>query len=168
MITNKNKIAISFSHLHDGSIIFEKEENTNQVWKIDCEYLAEMINPQFTFFWIKIFDCKSLEFKPWLNPTELKQPIWKTTNEIFKAELEILSVEEKDNQIKIHCNQYDEEFNFSAGELFLDCQGIKVFDEEWNEISFEELDKVCERYWKKFETKNKKLIYESNHTNTDA
>ena len=56
MITEKENIADTFYAFHDGDIIFDKEEGLNQIWKIECEYLAEMINPKFKVFWILLLN----------------------------------------------------------------------------------------------------------------
>jgi hypothetical protein len=146
LITNKENIADAFSAFHDGNIIFEKEKNSNQIWKIDCEYLARMINPKFKFFWIKIYQVKSLQFDAWMNPFELPKEIWTNTQEVFKAELEISSAQEKNNKIVISCNQHDSDFNFLGGELFFDCESIEVFDEKWNKIEENELGEICNKY----------------------
>ena len=71
MTKNDKNIAKAFYAFHDGSISFHKKENQNQIWKIDCEYLAEIINPSFKHFWIEIINCKFLEFVPWMNPVDL-------------------------------------------------------------------------------------------------
>ncbi|MEM6299806.1 MAG: hypothetical protein AAF740_14045, partial [Bacteroidota bacterium] len=139
MITEKENIADTFYAFHDGDLIFEREEGSNQVWKIECEYLAEMINPEFKLFWIKIYDCKFLQFEPWMNPIELPKEIWTGIKDIFKTELEILSAKEEESMVEISCNQHSSEFNFCGGQLLLDCEGIEVYDEEWDKIELERL-----------------------------
>ncbi len=147
MITKKENIADTFYAFHDGDIIFDKEEGPNQIWKIECEYLAEMINPKFKLFWIKIYNCKFLQFEPWMNPIELPKEIWTNIKDIFKTELEISSAKEKENKVEISCNQHNLDFNFCGGQLLLDCEGIEVYDEEWNKIEHEKLGEICNQYW---------------------
>ncbi len=153
MIDEIEKVATVINAFHDGGIIFEKEESRNLIWKIDCKYLAERINQNFNFFWIKINKCQSIEFNPWLIPIELPNEIWKSPNEIFKTELEILSAEVENGKVKIICNQDDSDFNFKGGVLLLDCKSIELFDQEWNKLEYLELKEVVNQYWKKFERK---------------
>ena len=54
--------------------------------------------------------------------------------EIFKADLEISSVRVKDDKIEISCNQHDLRFDYCGGDLIINCDGIKIYDQEWNEI----------------------------------
>ena len=147
MITVKENIIDIFNAFHDGDIDFLQKENTNLVWTIDCGFLAEIINPNFKLFKLKIYNCRFLEFIPWMNPVELPQETWRTETDIFKTTLEILSAETKDNKIKIICSQYDSDYNFCGGELFLDCEGIEIFDQEMNKIDEESFEKIYATYW---------------------
>lgn len=147
LTTNKENIADTFYAFHDGDIIFEKEDNGNQIWKIECEYLAEMINPKFKLFWIKIYNCKFLQFEPWMNPIELPKEIWTSIKDIFKTELEISSAKEKEGIVEVSCNQHNSDFNFCGGKLSIDCEGIEVFDEHWNLIESDKLGEICNLYW---------------------
>lgn len=157
MISEKENIANVFYAFHDGDIIFEKEENSTQIWKIECEYLAEMINPKFKLFWIKIYNCNYLQFEAWMNPIELPNEIWTSTKEIFKTELEILSAKVNDFKIEISCNQLNTDLNFSGGQLFFGCEGIEIFDQEWNMIKEDELKQLVNEYWDKTDGANKIL-----------
>lgn len=149
MITKKETIVDTFCTFHDGDIIFDKEEESNQIWKIDCQYLAEMINPKYNHFWIKIYNYSFIQFHPWMNPIDLPEEVWTNMEGIFQTELEISSAEKKDNKVVILCNQHNSDFNFCGGELLLECKGIEVFDQEWNKIEFEQLRKICNSYWNK-------------------
>jgi len=149
MITEKENIADSFYAFHDGIISFEKEEGSNQIWKIDCEYLAKIINLKFESFWIKIFDCQFLQLIPWMNPIELPQEIWITREEVFRTDLEISSAKVREGKIEIYCYQHNLNFNYSGGDLILQCKGIKIYDQEWNEIGEDKLVDICNKYWNK-------------------
>lgn len=155
MIKEVENIATVINAFHDGGIIFKKEESGNLIWKIDCEYLAKKINPNFSLFWIKINKYQSIEFNPWLIPTELPEEIWKSPKEIFKTELEILSAEIEKGKIKIICNQADSDFNFNGGELLLECKSIELFDQEWNRLEYLELKEIVNQYWDNLKQKNK-------------
>ena len=145
MITTKEKIANSFYAFHDGDIKLETVEGLNQIWKIECRYLAEIINPKFDCFWIKIFHCQEIQFSPWVEPLE----IWTKIQEVFKTELEISSAKVIKGKIEINCHQHNVNFDFQGGEILLDCKGIEVYDQEWNLIHYEDLRKICKDYWDK-------------------
>jgi hypothetical protein len=149
MIKARKEIANVFQIFHDGDIIFDCEEETTQTWKIDCQYLAEIINHRFHFFWVKIINCNLMEFTPWMNQLESPKETWKTSNKIFQTELEILSAKESNKTIEIICNQIDTRLNYRGGNLILDCEGIKIFDQDWNNIEYERLRKICSDYWNK-------------------
>lgn len=67
--------------------------------------------------------------------------------------MEILSADVEDGEVKIICNQDDTDFNFKGGELFLDCESIEIFDQNWNKLEYLELKEIVNQYWKQFERK---------------
>ena len=146
MITEKEKIANAFYAFHDGDIIFEKEDALNQTWKIECRYLAEMINPKFYFFWVKIFECKEIQFFPWKEPIEC----WRDIQKISETELEISSAKVIENKIEINCHQHNSKFDFQGGEIILDCKGIEIYDQNWKLLNYDVLRKICKDYWDKY------------------
>lgn len=153
MIDEVENIVTIINGLHDGVIILEKEENENLVWRVDCEYLAQMINPTFQFFWVKVNALKSITFNPWFISTELPSEIWKMPKEIFKNELEILSAEIEGEKIRVICNQGNPKFNYKGGELLLKCKSIELFDEKWNRLNDLDFRKMVTEYWRQFEKK---------------
>jgi len=146
LIVDKEEIANLFYTFHDGDIILEREERVNQVWKIECRYLAEMINPKFVSFWIKLHNVQSIQFTPWVEPEEN----WTNVREIFETELEISSAKVVEDKIEINCHQHNADFDFQGGEILLDCKGIEVYDQDWHLIEYDKLRKICKDYWNKY------------------
>ncbi|MEM7298534.1 MAG: hypothetical protein AAF391_09750 [Bacteroidota bacterium] len=147
MITNQKNIVTVINAFHDGSIIFHKKEDSNQIWKISCPYLAEVIDPSFSFFWLSISECASLQFRPWLNSINAPEELWTNTKDIFESELDIISASIKNENIAIICDQHDSHFEYSGGELLLNCKGVELFDQRKRKIRFSELRELFYLYW---------------------
>ena len=147
MIIEPEKIATVIGAFHDGQINFEKAENGNHIWKIDCEYLAKLIDLNYDSFWLKIVNCKKIQFKPWRIPKELPKEIWESPQEIFKTELEIVLTKNEEGQITLFCNQNNPDYNYIGGELVFECDSIEIFDQEWNKILYHHLGELVSQYW---------------------
>lgn len=149
MIKEITKIADVINAFHDGEMLLEKKEGNHLVLKIDCEYLAKAINPDFSFFWMKIHNCHFMEFHPWSTLEELSKTIWTSPREIFEMELEIISAEVEGNRVEVSCYQYNANIDVKGGKLLLDCQSIELFDQEWNRLEYLQLREITNDYWKK-------------------
>lgn len=147
MITSKELIADVFDIFHDGSIILHKESKTYHIWKIECLYLAELVNEKFDSFYIKIHKPRLIEFEPWFTSSDSPDETWKTSKKIFQAELDIGNTKIINDIIEIYCNQFDKDFNYSGGTLKLDCEAIEITDEKGANLGHSELAKLCNSYW---------------------
>lgn len=139
-----------FSILHDGWIETWSGNRNKLVLIIGCTYLAELIDKSFEYFYVELFDIRKIEFFAWMNPISLEQKIFTELSEIFQAELEILSSDKKDDDVVVVCNQHDTKFDYCGGNLTLNCQNIKVFDQSKRQLSIEEFDEICKKYWNHF------------------
>ncbi|MBQ4805819.1 hypothetical protein J8L88_23380 [Aquimarina sp. MMG015] len=144
-----NKIEGIFSIFHDGTITqWESIENGIELI-IECEYLAELIDSEFTKFHVELNKILKLELEPWMNPIELPKEIKKSPTEIFKAELEILSAKTENGIVEVSCNQHNLEFNYCGGILKILAEKITVKSENKDELSINELNKMSNSYWNK-------------------
>ena len=147
-MTNQDKIADYFSLFHDGTIIDFFKEKNDLILTIDCQFLAELINPEFKRFFIKLNSIESIEFKTWPRDLNTKPKILKNLTDIFHGNLEINSAEPlTDNEVQIECIQYDTSMEFSGGHLKINCKNIQIFDEKNNELSEDKLDWLQKNYW---------------------
>ncbi|EKT3967278.1 hypothetical protein NTJ12_002364 [Flavobacterium psychrophilum] len=149
-----------FSIFHDGTI---ETWNGNQELlklKIDCEYLAERIDKSYASFYVEFEKIETLEFNPWMNPINQPQTLFTNIVDIFQASLEILSAEIENGFVKITCNQHNLDFNYCGGTLLVNCKNVKVFDEKNNELTIDELDKICNEYWNDAKEQTEKSIIE--------
>lgn len=136
-----------FAILHDGFIVAFEGTFLNLVLDIQCQYLAERINPNFENFFVELIDIKTLEFEIWPNPISLPKIVMREPEEIFTAELEILSASIIDGCVQVTCNQHDLSYDYCGGNLLVNCNAIKMYDQDKNELTIDFMDKVCNDYW---------------------
>lgn len=146
MITNKENQAQLFSIFHDGTLSF----NTFQHWAVDCQYLAEKLNPTYSSFILELHGIKILSFHPWFQDTTTPSEIWQEPSQIISLELEILGAELVQNEIKIFCQDDFAQEEVVGGELYLEVEGITLFTQEKELFSLAELKDLATDYWTKF------------------
>ena len=109
-------------------------------FKIECRYLADQIQSEYTCFYGVFKGVKDVFFVPWDDDLlEIR-----SLNEIKKLKLDILSVDVEENYIKVYSNCQQ---CFSGGNLFIDATSIKIFDEDFVELQFEDLLELSDKYW---------------------
>jgi hypothetical protein len=140
-------IADIFSIFHDGRIVAFEENAEGLQLTIECQYLAERINPKHEWFYVELLGVEKLEFEIWPNPITLPIQIFTRSKEIFQAELEILSAEIIGNDVRITCNQHNTNYDYCGGNVFLNCNTIKIYDQDKNELPIDFMDKICNEYW---------------------
>lgn len=139
-----------FSILHDGTIESWSGDKSKLILKVSCLYLAKLIDKDFEYFYIEINKIQKIELEAWMNPIDLEQKYFTELDDIFRAELEILSADKKENDVIITCNQSNTDFNYCGGNLTLNCLKIKVYDQSKNELTIEKFGEVCKQYWDNF------------------
>lgn len=139
-----------FSILHDGTITSWIGDRNSLTLAIECLYLATRINKSFDKFYVELNQVTELKLSTWPNPFNQPVKILTDLSEIFKAELEILSADIKDNSVLISCNQTDTKFNYCGGNLTLNCSEIKIYNQNKQELTIEQINKICQSYWDNF------------------
>ena len=137
-----------FSILHDGVILAWTGNKDLLILTVECEYLTKLIDKSFDNFYVELSIIDKIELDPWPNPFDIPAIIKTELYDIFKAKLEILSAKIKDNVVVVDCNQHNTDFDYCGGNLTISCQSIKVSDQSKNELTIEQLDKICNEYWK--------------------
>ncbi|WP_338398729.1 hypothetical protein [Persicobacter psychrovividus] len=145
-----NNIRDVFSIFHDGGIIDCQGDLNKLILTIQCNYLAELINPDFENFYVDLICVNKLDFDPWMNPIDLKKIEFKSHEEYLKVDLEILSSEIEDDYVLITCNQHDTDLDYCGGNLIISANDFRLFDHNKNVMTIEELDLICRLYWDKF------------------
>lgn len=124
---------------HDGTVIqFLKSAKTISM-EIEIEYLAELVNKNFTSFICEFINCEQFYFKFWEEDN-------KTINDLEllkKYEFDIIGAEESDDIVVLRClNSLN-----SGGSLYINTDFIKIYDQEKREISISKLAEVSHQYW---------------------
>ncbi len=147
MIATLDDIEDLFNIFHDGSLVIQDRQSNPQTWKIDCEYLAEMIDPTFNFFYLKVYAVQQLSFEPWFDDTSKEKVAW-TGSKLEALDLEILSAKSNEKIIEISGLE-DFVDGISGGTLSLLCEKIEIFDQQSQSIPLEDLKVIAEFYWQK-------------------
>ena len=150
-----NDIAEVFSLLHDGTVIKWAGDKDLLTLKISCLYLAERIKPTYEYFYLDLHKINKLEFNPWTAPSDIPNIIKQEPGEIFETELEVLYAEVKDDSVKVSFNQADPKYDYCGGNLYVNCDAIKLFDHEHKELAIGQLNQICNEYWDDWKIKNK-------------
>ena len=136
--------------LHDGTIESWKGNRERLVLKVSCLYLAELIDKGFEYFYVQIENIRRIEFVAWMNSIDMGQRVFTELEDIFKADLEILSVDIRQDDVQIICNQHDTKFEYFGGNLIINCSRANIFDHNNNLLVVDEFVNVCKKYWDGF------------------
>ena len=151
-MTALEDIEVVFSILHDGSITAWSGDTNLLTLTIECQYLAECIDKSYSRFDVKLTQVEELLLTTWPKPIELPVQRFTKPDDIFKAELEILTANIKDGRVVIACRQDNKDFDYSGGNLTLRCKAIKISDQNKNEISIAQFKILGKRYWDEFKS----------------
>lgn len=136
-----------FSILHDGTISAWTGDKSLLTLTIECEYLAERIDKTFNKFYVELTNIDKIELDPWTNRVDLPTIIKTDLADIFKAELEVLSADIKEEEVVVICDQHDTDFDYCGGNLLISCQTIKIFDQNKNQLTIDQFGEICKNYW---------------------
>jgi len=124
-----------FSIFHDGAIESWEGNKDLLVLTIECHYLAERIDKTFNRFFVELKNIDFIEFEPWPNPIDLPVTIKTDLDDIFKAALEILYANVKDEKVVVDCNQHGVSFDYHGGNLTISCEKIQTYDQKRNSLT---------------------------------
>lgn len=109
--------------------------------KLHCAFLAKLIQSEYRYFYGVFKGCTDVFFQPWYDEFNIISDV----REIKALGLELLNVErEDDGFIKIYANCQQQ---FSGGNLLIKCEDLKIFDEDFQEMSLIHLTELSEKYW---------------------
>jgi hypothetical protein len=132
-----------FTILHDGTITAWEGDTNILTLKVDCIYLAERIDRQFEQFFIRLENISLLRLETWETHTQ----IFTQVSDIFRAELEIMSAEVKEDHVAVFCDQFDLNVSYCGGTLRIKCESYRIMDQSHSELSLDELKAISTAYW---------------------
>ena len=141
-----DKVADVFDILHDGSVKEWWYHEHVLTLKISCQYLAQLIQPDYNFFFIDLVGTRKVELQPWWDNI-IENDVLIKLEEIFAGELEILSAKIVQDKVQVACNQRSKTLSYTGGNLILRCENVVIHDEAKTELSLNEFDKICNAYW---------------------
>lgn len=156
MISGVVSLSKLFSIFHDGCIVGHASQGSSLTLDVEIQYLADLINPDYTSFRLIMRAVDGLLFRTWPNDADAEGEQLTSASLIFAPELEILNASSEGDALKIMCNQSSGEWNYCGGELLLKVDSASVFDQGGREYSIDELEFICERYWSDWKTRNLK------------
>jgi hypothetical protein len=110
------------------------------VLTIDVEYLRELFTPRGDCFHVHLSGCTSINYFDWASESHTQNLI-----EIEEKELEILSVQQKENKACITC---------TTGELSISFERLHIRLDTGECITKSQLQEKVQRYWKNWEEQN--------------
>ena len=126
---------------HDGSIVEIMGSLPELTFRVEIEYLRNMFPSDGDSFLLQFSGCKHIEFLDW--ETEIRT---KDLKEIQDKDLEILSVEQREDIAHIIC---------STGELDILYKDVGFKIDSGEEISDQELMDAGTKYWDDWSKKSK-------------
>ncbi|HEY8402241.1 MAG TPA: hypothetical protein VIK89_13325 [Cytophagaceae bacterium] len=135
------KIKLILDVFHEGVIEELHLENKDLNFKIECKYLAEIINENYTWFYGVLKNVRRFCFQPWDDEDNVITNI----ENIKELKPDILGVDMSEEEfVKIYsnCNSV-----YGGGNIIIDANDIRVFDEDFREMGMEELLNLSDKYW---------------------
>lgn len=152
-MTANEDIRDIFSILHDGTISAWTGDKNVLMLTVECQYLAGRINKSFDRFFLELSEIDKLTLDPWTNSVDIPSNMKIDFADIFKAELEIMSADVKDDFVLVTCLQFDTSYDYNGGNLSIRCKKIKVFDQNKKELTIEQLGGLSRNYWSELSKK---------------
>lgn len=132
--------------MHDGIVLEAGYEDQKLNLKIEIPYLADIINPDYSWFYLTLSECSRVVFRPW---GEWQNDIHEVSS-IFNYKINILEAKLEDGNVEISCSMIDKEAPYKGGKLIVDAQSIQVFDEDFMRVDLKGMQAISKRYWKNF------------------
>lgn len=138
---SQKKIYAALNVLQEGILEQLSLTGTDLNFKIECKFLAQVINENYMYFYGVLKGCDDFYFQSWDNDEE----ILSSDKEIQELKPELLSTEMEDNgYVKTYCNCMSD---YTGGNLYILAKDILIFDEDFQRLTVDDLSDLAERYW---------------------
>lgn len=131
-----------FRLFHDGTIFDISKSGSDYSFPIDILYLAERIDPNFSFFNLKLTQTQEFFFE-----YDALNEVVEDHNEINRLELEILKTNSTGSKIKVFCTDGP---NDIFGFLHIQAKDIQIYDQRNHRLELVEVEQAARGYWKEF------------------
>ena len=141
MLENQKKVHRILNIFQEG--IFESLHfsNGDLNFKLECSFLARFLENNSHYFYGVFKGCKDIYFTFW----EEDQFSLDKIEDIENLKLYLMNTETSENgYFKIYCNS---NHLLSGGNLFLKVQDLKIFNEEFEELTLHDLNNLAEKHW---------------------
>lgn len=109
-------------------------------FKIECSYLSDIVLPGSRYFYGTLKNVNDLYFVPWDEDYNQIRDL----NIIESLKLDMLGAEYLYEKIKVYSNCCH---TYSGGNLYIAANDIKIYDENFERLKFEELHELADKYW---------------------
>ena len=150
-MTTQQEIVDIFSIFHDGTIESWSGNEKKLTLKINCQFLAERINPEYVYFYVDIIDITAIELDTYIDNAEkvvVESPIViKEIDKIFSEEIDIFYAKTENQYVEINCWQVNEKLGYVANRLRINCSSVDVFNQSREWITISDFVKIGDDYW---------------------
>ena len=141
MAEDQNKIFDILSVFEEGVFVELNYSDKALNFKLECRFLAEMLDPSYESFYGVFKNCDDFYFEPW----DEEGLVLRAAKDIEALRPDILSIEiAHDDSIKIFSNCSE---SFSGGNFVIHAKDVMIYDEDFKVLDFETLSRLSENYW---------------------
>jgi hypothetical protein len=141
------ELSTLFSALHDGEIASAKGTAERLTLRIDCQYLAELFQPDFYFFYVELTSVLEFSFTSWEEPALTTTGVVPALAIILQGEFEIASAQVAKGKAVISLLGTSQPGNSRGGNLAIDCQQITLFNQNKRALTLNALQQAARGYW---------------------
>jgi hypothetical protein len=141
------ELSTLFSVLHDGEIASAKGTAERLTLRVDCQYLAELFQPDFYFFYVELTNVSEFSFTSWQEPALTTTGIVPTLAIILQEEFELASAQVENGKAVISLLGSSRTSKSSGGNLVIDCQQVMLFNQEKRALTLDALLQAAHGYW---------------------
>jgi len=137
-----SKKATIFDMFHDGSFLSMSKSDQDVIFEIDIEYLAELIQSEYTTFSGILMKCQQYRFEPWEGGI-IEEDI-RVISASIKG-MEIGGGEPDKEMTVVKCLGGEKRHKYIGGDFIFSCDAIEIFDQAGLPVTFEKLEELSRK-----------------------
>lgn len=139
---NNTAMVDIFNMFHDGDFVSLERNNQDVGFQIEIQFLAELVQPDYTFFRGILKNCQICQFKRWEDTETIIEDI-EVINALIKG-MEILRARLDRGKIAVNCQGMKNENR--GGDFIFACDDIELFDQGGRFVTEEELQVLSQKF----------------------